>query len=166
MNRLIPLLLAAILLPEMAPVPNTLFLADAYPITHRRADLIHIQENYSATPAVAVAAVAATPENGVIDCKMCTYIATRLNTTIFHNPTILSIVTTDIEKICDFLPSSIRNDCINAAVNVAPIVLQQVGVFVADEGCIELGICPGAVHDNAAATAAIAAIAAADERHA
>jgi hypothetical protein len=99
---------------------------------------------------------------------MCTYIATRLNTTIFHNPTILSIVTTDIEKICDFLPSSIRNDCINAAVNVAPIVLQQVGVFVADEGCIELGICPGAVHDAAATAtaAAIAAITAADERHA
>jgi hypothetical protein len=162
MNRLIPLLLAAILLPEMAPVPNTLFLADAYPIRHRRADLIPIQENYSATPAVAVAA---TPENGVIDCKMCTYVATRLNTTIFNNPTILSIVTTDIEKICDFLPSSIRNDCINAAVNVAPIVLQQVGVFVADEGCIELGICPGAA--DSAATAAIAAIAAAaKERHA
>jgi hypothetical protein len=162
MNRLIPLLLAAILLPEMAPVPNTLFLADAYPITHRRADLIPKQENYSTA-----AAVAATPENGIIDCKMCTYVATRLNTTIFNNPTILSIVTTDIEKICDFLPSSIRNDCINAAVNVAPIVLQQIGVFVADEGCIELGICPGAVHDNAATATATAAIAAAaDERHA
>lgn len=164
MNRLIPILLAAILLPEMAPVPNTLFLADAYPITHRTVDVIPKQENYAA-----VAVAVATPENGVIDCKMCTYIATRLNTTIFHNPTILSIVTTDIEKICDFLPSSIRNDCINAAVNVAPIVLQQVGVFVADEGCIELGICPGAVHDNAAIaaiTAAITAITAADERHA
>ena len=143
MNRLIPFLLAAILLPEMAPVPNTLFLADAYPITHR-IDLITKQENYSAATATATAT---TPENGVIDCKMCTYVATRLNTTLFHNPTVLSIVTTDIEKICDFLPSSIRNDCINAAVNVAPIVLQQIGVFIADEGCIELGICPGAAHD-------------------
>ena len=142
MNRLIPFLLAAILLPEMAPVPNTLFLADAYPIRYTTADLvIPKQEIYS------TAATTTTTENGVIDCKMCTYVATRLNTTIFNNPTILSIVTTDIEKICDFLPSSIRNDCINAAVNVAPVVLQQLGVFIADEGCIELGICPGAAYD-------------------
>ena len=142
MNRLIPFLLAAILLPEMAPVPNTLFLADAYPIRYTTADLvIPKQEIYS------TAATTTTTENGVIDCKMCTYVATRLNTTLFHNPTVLSIVTTDIEKICDFLPSSIRNDCINAAVNVAPIVLQQIGVFIADEGCIELGICPGAAYD-------------------
>ena len=152
MNRLIPFLLAAILLPEMAPVPNTLFLAAAYPITHR-IDLITKQENYSAaavttaTATTATATATTTPENGVIDCKMCTYVATRLNTTLFHNPTVLSIVTTDIEKICDFLPSGIRNDCINAAVNVAPIVLQQIGVFIADEGCIELGICPGAAYD-------------------
>ena len=145
MNRLIPFLLAAILLPEMAPVPNTLFLADAYPIRYTT-DLTPKQENYSVT-ATATTAAATTPENGVIDCKMCTYVATRLNTTLFHNPTVLSIVTTDIEKICDFLPSSIRNDCINAAVNVAPIVLQQIGVFIADEGCIELGICPGAAYD-------------------
>jgi hypothetical protein len=148
MNRLIPFFLAAILLPEIAPVPNTLFLADAYPITHRTADIVIPKQEFS-SPAAAAATTTATtnPENGVIDCKMCTYVATRLNTTLFHNPTVLSIVTTDIEKICDFLPSSIRNDCINAAVNVAPIVLQQIGVFIADEGCIELGICPGAAYD-------------------
>ena len=152
MNRLIPILLAAILLPEMAPVPNTLFLADAYPITHRTVDVIPKQENYAtaaAAIAIATATAATTPDNGAIDCKMCTYVATRVNTTIFHNPTVLSIVTTDIEKICDFLPSSVRNDCINAAVNAAPIILQQIGVFIADEGCIELGICPGAAHDAA-----------------
>ena len=154
MNRLIPFLLAAILLPEMAPVPNTLFLADAYPIRYTTADLvIPKQEIYSTattaatTTTTTATAATTTPETGVIDCKMCTYVATRLNTTLFHNPTVLSIVTTDIEKICDFLPSSIRNDCINAAVNVAPIVLQQIGVFIADEGCIELGICPGAAYD-------------------
>ena len=147
MNRLIPILLAAILLPEMAPVPNTLFLADAYPITHRTVDVIPKQENYATATAIATAI--ATPDNGAIDCKMCTYVATRLNTTIFHNPTVLSIVTTYIEKICDFLPSSVRNDCINAAVNAAPIILQQIGVFIADEGCIELGICPGAALDAA-----------------
>lgn len=141
MNRLIPFFLAAILLPEMAPVPNTLFLADAYPITNRTADIVIPKQEISSSTATT------NPENGVIDCKMCTYVATRLNTTLFHNPTVLSIVTTDIEKICDFLPSSIRNDCINAAVNVAPIVLQQIGVFIADEGCIELGICPGAAYD-------------------
>lgn len=148
MNRLIPFLLAAILLPEIAPVPNTLFLADAYPITHRTD--IPKQENYTASLQFAVTATptaAATPENGVIDCKMCTYVATRLNATIFNNPTVLSIVTTDIEKICDFLPASIRTDCINAAINVAPVIIQQIGVFIADEGCIELGICPGAAHD-------------------
>ena len=147
MNRLIPFLLAAILLPEMAPVPNTLFLADAYPIRYTTADLVIPKQEIYSTAATAATATATTPENGVIDCKMCTYVATRLNTTLFHNPTVLSVVTTDIEKICDFLPSSIRNDCINAAVNVAPIVLQQIGVFIADEGCIELGICPGAAYD-------------------
>ena len=146
MNRLIPFLLAAILLPEIAPVPNTLFLADAYPITHRT-DLTSKQENYTASLQFTTATTA-TPDNGIIDCKMCTYVATRLNSTIFNNPTVISIVTTDIEKICVFLPSSVRNDCINAAINIAPVIIQQIGVFIADEGCIELGICPGAAHDT------------------
>jgi len=81
--------------------------------------------------------------NGDIECKMCSYVASKLNTTLFHNPKVIDFVTSDIEKICKVLPESVQIECNNAAINIAPVILQQIGIFIADEGCQELDICPG-----------------------
>ena len=80
--------------------------------------------------------------NGVIDCKICEYVTSHLNATLFHNPKVLSFVTTDIQKLCTVLPESLQNECNAEAVNIAPFVLEQVGAFIASEGCHDLGVCP------------------------
>ena len=79
---------------------------------------------------------------GVIDCKICEYVTSHLNTTLFHNPKVLSFVTTDIQKLCTVLPASLQNACNDEAVNIAPLVLEQLGAFIASEGCHDLGVCP------------------------
>ncbi len=79
---------------------------------------------------------------GVIDCKICDYVTYHLNTTLFNNPKVLSFVTEDIQKICTVLPASLQNDCNAEAVNIVPFVLEQIGSFIASEGCHDLGVCP------------------------
>ena len=79
---------------------------------------------------------------GAIDCKICDYVTSHLNTTLFHNPKVLSFITADIERICTALPASLQPACNDEAVNIAPFVLEQVGAFIASEGCHDLGICP------------------------
>jgi hypothetical protein len=79
---------------------------------------------------------------GVIDCKICDYVTAHLNTTLFNNPKVLSFVTADIQKICTVLPASLQNACNAEAVNIAPFVLEQIGSFIASEGCHDLGVCP------------------------
>ncbi len=80
--------------------------------------------------------------NGVIDCKICEYVTSHLNATLFDNPKVLSFVTTDIQKLCTVLPESLQNECNAEAVNIAPFVLEQIGAFIASEGCHDLGVCP------------------------
>ena len=79
---------------------------------------------------------------GVIDCKICDYVTSHLNTTLFNNPKVLSFVTADIQKLCTVLPASLQNECNAEAVNIAPFVLEQIGSFIASEGCHDLGVCP------------------------
>ena len=140
-QRILSLMLAAILLPELLPISNSqhgLILVNAHSLelnatSHHQNNIHDILYHYDPHA------------NGEVECKMCSYVATELNTTLFHNPKVLGIITTDIEKICTFLPTSVQTECMNAAVNIAPIVLDQVGEFIADQGCEELGICPGSL---------------------
>lgn len=76
-----------------------------------------------------------------IECDACSYIANGVNQTLFHNPKVVAFVTTDIQKICSVLPASVQSECNDAAESVAPLILAQLGNFVADEGCQDLGIC-------------------------
>ena len=140
-QRIFSLLLAAILLPELFPIANSQhgLIANAETVEVNSTIVSDVHHHnlhrilYHYEPHA----------NGEVECKMCSYVATELNTTLFHNPKVLGIITNDIEKICTFLPTTVQNECINAAVNIAPIVLAQVGEFIADQGCQELGICPG-----------------------
>jgi hypothetical protein len=79
-----------------------------------------------------------------LECDACMFLANGLNQTIIHNPKVISFVTTDIEEICQVLPSSVQQLCISAAEQAVPTLLNHLGDFIATEGCSDLGIC----HNN------------------
>jgi hypothetical protein len=81
------------------------------------------------------------PLRNPLECDACEYLANGLNQTVLHNPKVISIVTTEIEQICQVLPSSVQQLCLNAAEQTAPVLLNHLGDFIATEGCIDLGVC-------------------------
>lgn len=81
------------------------------------------------------------PQRTPLECSACEFLANGLNQTVLHNPKVLSIVTTEIEQICQVLPSSVQQLCLNAAEQTAPVLLNHLGDFIATEGCIDLGVC-------------------------
>jgi hypothetical protein len=83
-------------------------------------------------------------EANPLECDACMFLANGLNQTIIHNPKVVSFVTTDIEQICQVLPSSVQQLCITAAEQAVPTLLNHLGDFVVSEGCCDLGIC----HNN------------------
>jgi hypothetical protein len=76
-----------------------------------------------------------------LECDACQYLAIGLNQTILHNSKVVAFVATDIEKVCSLLPESVQETCNNAAQSVAPVVINDIGNFIASDGCIYLGIC-------------------------
>lgn len=125
------ILLALIVLPEsIINVPIFPFgKANAYPVVHHT-------ENGS------VAAVAAVVDmQNPLECDACMLLAKGLNQTVLHNPKVLSIVTDDLEKICQVLPESVQQLCLGAAEQTAPLLLNHLGDVIATEGCSDLGIC-------------------------
>lgn len=80
------------------------------------------------------------PQNN-LECDACLLLANGLNQTVLHNPKVISIVTTDIEKICEVLPASVQQLCLGAAEQTAPLLLNHLGDLIVTEGCSDLGIC-------------------------
>jgi hypothetical protein len=76
-----------------------------------------------------------------LKCDACLLLANGLNQTVLHNPKVISIVTTDVEKICEVLPASVQQLCLGAAEQTAPLLLNHLGDLIATEGCSDLGIC-------------------------
>ena len=81
------------------------------------------------------------PQRTPLECDACLLLAKGLNQTVLHNPKFISIVTTDLEKICQVLPESVQQLCIGAAEQTAPLLLNHLGDLIATEGCSDLGIC-------------------------
>lgn len=149
---LLSLFLGTIILPELFIIPQPISKVGAHPIVINESSTVNElynnhqllnEDNNKIYDDYLNITSKQTHIDGHIECKMCSYVVTKLNTTLFNNPKVIAFVTADIEKICNILPESVKPECNNAAINIAPIVLQQVGVFIADEGCQELGICPG-----------------------
>jgi hypothetical protein len=82
-----------------------------------------------------------TPQRNSLECDACLLLANGLNQTVLHNPKVISIVTTDLEKICQVLPESVQQLCLGAAEQTAPLLLNHLGELIATEGCSDLGIC-------------------------
>jgi len=76
-----------------------------------------------------------------LECDACTFIANKLNTTVFHNPKLLSLATTELDNICSALPASVHDACLAAVQTAVPIALDKIGDYIAEEGCVEVGIC-------------------------
>jgi len=76
-----------------------------------------------------------------LECDACMFLANGLNQTIIHNPKVVSFVTADIEQICKIMPSNVQQLCLSAAEQEVPNLLNQLGNFIATEGCSDLGIC-------------------------
>lgn len=145
--KVIPfLLLGLLLLPESVPI-FPFGVANAHPILA----LSPKNEIAVADPATHAVADPAThaanrPESVVggrnpLECDACMFLANGLNQTIIHNPKVISFVTTDIEQICQILPSSVQELCLSAAEQAVPNLLNHLGDFIATEGCSDLGIC-------------------------
>jgi hypothetical protein len=125
------LLLGLIVLPE------SIGQANAYPINH------HTQSN-------AIDAAHATDAVGEarnsLECNACLLLAKGVNQTVLHNPKVISVVSTDLEKICQVLPASVQQLCLGAAEQTAPLLLNHLGDLIATEGCYDLGICHSTAH--------------------
>ena len=128
------LLLGFIVLPEsIIHVPIfPLGQANAYPIQQVE------------THSIAVDAVVEGQKS--LECDACVLLANGLNTTVLHNPKVISIVSTDLEKICQVLPESVQQLCLGAAEQTAPLLLNHLGDLIATEGCSDLGICNSTAH--------------------
>jgi hypothetical protein len=134
MNLFPFLLLGLIVLPESiinVPIFPFISQANAYPINH------HAQSN-------AVDAVVG--ERASLECDACLILAKGVNQTVLHNPKVISIVSTDLEKMCQVLPASVQQLCLGAAEQTAPLLLNHLGDLIATEGCYDLGICHSSAH--------------------
>lgn len=125
------LLLGLIVLPEsIIHVPIfPLRQASAYPIQQVETHSIAVAEGQKS-----------------LECDACVLLAKGLNTTVLHNPKVISIVSTDLEKICQVLPESVQQLCLGAAEQTAPLLLNHLGDLIATEGCSDLGICHSTAH--------------------
>ena len=139
--KVIPLLLIGLLiLPESITTFPFLF-ADAHPI---HSPIFNKTEGNNLIGDLTSNAKTVVRGKNPLECDACMFLANGLNQTIIHNPKVVSFVTTDIEEICQVLPSSVQQLCISAAEQAVPTLLNNLGNFIATEGCSDLGIC----HNN------------------
>lgn len=135
--KVIPfLLLGLLILPESVNI-FPFGIANAHPI---HAPTTNETEHMNAAVPASTNDTLVEGENA-LECDACMFLANGLNQTIIHNPKVVSFVTTDIEQICQVLPSSVQQLCINAAEQTVPTLLNHLGDFIATEGCSDLGIC-------------------------
>ena len=81
------------------------------------------------------------PSPNNLECDACEYLAQGLNRTVFHNNHLIDLVQGEMDHICDILPTSVHDICLQAVNNTVPELVAKIGDYVAEEGCQELGIC-------------------------
>ena len=155
--KIIPFVLLGLLI-----LPESIIKVDIFPFSVANAHPVHIPvldirayEN-DAKPNPALSAITPNPaldtvvggrnpqrnpQRNSLECDACVFLANELNQTVIHNPKVVSFVTTDIEEICQVLPSSVQQLCMTAAEQAVPNLLNHIGDYIATEGCSNLGIC-------------------------
>lgn len=80
-----------------------------------------------------------------LECDACEFIAKALDDKVFHNDRLIVLAQTELDNICNVLPTDAKDLCLVAVNNTVPGLLGKIGDYVAEEGCEELGICKNTI---------------------
>jgi len=97
---------------------------------------------------VHVTEVSQVPRNSInttnfqgIECDSCQFVTHKIDDYVFHNEKVMGFVSNEFDNICNLLPDDTRNICYSAVNQSLPTILGNIGDFIADKGCQEIGIC-------------------------
>jgi hypothetical protein len=77
-----------------------------------------------------------------IECDSCQFVTHKIDDYIFHNEKVMGFVKDEFDNICNLLPDDAKNICFYTVNQTLPSILGNIGDFIADKGCQEIGICP------------------------
>jgi hypothetical protein len=77
-----------------------------------------------------------------IECDSCQFVTHKIDDYVFHNEKVMGFVQNEFDNICNLLPDDAKNICYSAVNQSLPSILGNIGDFIADKGCQEIGICP------------------------
>lgn len=80
-----------------------------------------------------------------LECDSCQFVTHKIDDYIFHNDKVLGFVQNEFDNICNLLPDDAKNICFSAVNQSLPTILGNIGDFIADKGCQEIGICPPSI---------------------
>jgi hypothetical protein len=76
-----------------------------------------------------------------IECDSCQFVTHKIDDYVFHNEKLMGFVKDEFDNICNLLPDDAKNICYLAVNQSLPSILGNIGDFIADKGCQEIGIC-------------------------
>jgi len=77
-----------------------------------------------------------------IECDSCQFVTHKIDDYVFHNEKVMGFMQNEFDNICNLLPDDAKNICYSAVNQSLPSILGNIGDFIADKGCQEIGICP------------------------
>ena len=76
-----------------------------------------------------------------IECDSCQFVTHKIDDYVFHNEKVMGFVKNEFDNICNLLPDDAKNICYAAVNQSLPSILGNIGDFIANKGCQEIGIC-------------------------
>ena len=77
-----------------------------------------------------------------IECDSCQFVTHKIDDYVFHNEKVMGFVQNEFDNICNLLPDDAKNICYSVVNQSLPTILGNIGDFIANKGCQEIGICP------------------------
>ena len=76
-----------------------------------------------------------------IECDSCQFVTHKIDDYVFHNEKVMGFLQDEFDNICNLLPDDAKNICFSAVNQSLPSILGNIGDFIANKGCQEIGIC-------------------------
>ena len=76
-----------------------------------------------------------------IECDSCQCVTHKIDEYVFHNEKVMGFLQDEFDNICNLLPDDAKNICFSAVNQSLPSILGNIGDFIANKGCQEIGIC-------------------------
>ena len=76
-----------------------------------------------------------------IECDSCQFVTHKIDDYVFHNEKVMGFAKDEFDNICNLLPDDAKNICFSAVNQSLPSILGNIGDFIANKGCQEIGIC-------------------------